>query len=199
MTENAVEAVQQEVQYDTELIENQSAEIEALTRKEKELRSALHDAEQEAKHLRDELHDAVQKGEADRLELAQLRETLYNLKSEEVADVEDSNPLVELPWPVKRRVAVFGGHDSWRKLMKPLLPGARFYDRDVLIDLNVVRGADVIWLQVNSMAHSYYNRIIDTARTSGVAVRYFSSASPKRCAMQLVLEEMAEDNDRSGA
>ena len=74
---------------------------------------------------------AEQKGGADRAELAQLRETLYNLRGGEAPETGDSGPLVELPWQVKRRVVVFGGHDSWRKAVKPLLPGARFYDREV--------------------------------------------------------------------
>ena len=163
---------------------------QALARQVKELRVALHDAERTSNRLREQLRDAKQNWEADRSELAHLRETLYRLRAGEDAEAEDSGPLVELPWQVKRRVVVYGGHDSWRKAVKPLLPGARFYDREELTDLNTVRGADVVWLQVNAMSHKYYYRIIDAARKHDIPVRYFGSASAKKCAVQLALDEL---------
>ena len=169
---------------------------QALARQVKELRGALHDAERTSSRLREQLREAKQSWEADRTELAQLRETLYSLRAEEDVEDEDSAPLVELPWKVKRRVVVYGGHDSWRKAVKPLLPGARFYDREELMDLNAVRGADVVWLQVNALSHKYYNRIIDAARKHGIPVRYFGSASAKKCAVQLALEELAAERGR---
>ena len=165
-------------------------QTEALIRQVKELQSALHDAERTAGRLKEQLQMAEQKGGADRAELAQLRETLYNLRGGEAPETGDSGPLVELPWQVKRRVVVFGGHDSWRKAVKPLLPGARFYDREVLPDLNAIRGADVVWLQANALSHKYYYRIIDTARKNDIPVRYFGSASAQKCAVQLALDEL---------
>ena len=173
--------------------EQQTAQIEALSQKVKELRGALHDAERSAGRMKEQLRAVEQEGEIDRAELAQLRETLYHLRTGEDPEAEDSGLLVALPWEVKRRIAVFGGHDSWRKAVKPLLPGARFYDREDLPDLNIVRGADVVWLQVNAMSHKYYSRIIDAARKNGIPVRYFGSASAKKCAVQLALDELAAE------
>ena len=169
---------------------------QALSRQVKELRVALHDAERTSNRLREQLRDAKQSWEVDLSELVQLRETLYRLRAEEDAEAEDSGPLVELPWQVKRRVVVYGGHDSWRKAVKPLLPGARFYDREELADLNTVRGADVVWLQVNAMSHKYYYRIINAARKHDIPVRYFGSASAKKCAVQLALDELAAERGR---
>ncbi len=166
---------------------------EALARQVKELRGALHESERTSSRLREQLRESERKWEADRSELAQLRETLYRLRAEEDAEDGDSAPMVELPWQVKRRVVVYGGHDSWRKVVKPLLPGARFYDREELTGLNTVRGADVVWLQVNAMSHKYYYRIIDAARKHGIPVRYFGSASAKKCAVQLSLDELAAE------
>ena len=125
--------------------------------------------------------------------MTQLRDTLYQLRAGEDESDPDSSPLVELPWQVRRRVVVFGGHDSWRKAVKPLLPGARFYDREVLPDLNTIRGADAVWLQVNALSHKYYYRIIDAARKNDIPVRYFGSASAKKCAVQLALDELAAE------
>ena len=49
----------------------------------KELRGALHDAERAAGRLKEQLRIIEQKGEAERAELAQLRETLYELRGGE--------------------------------------------------------------------------------------------------------------------
>ncbi len=173
------------------------AKIEELTRKLKAAQGALHDAERTANRLREQLRDMERKGGAERSELAQLRETLYQLRAGEDETETDSGPLVELPWQVRRRAVVFGGHDSWRKAVKPLLPGARFYDREELPDLNAIRGADVVWLQVNALSHKYYYRIIDAARKNNIPVRYFGSASAKKCAVQLALDELAAEKKQS--
>lgn len=170
--------------------EDQAAQIELLTRKVKELHSALHDVEHMAGRVRDQLRTAEQNSEVDRAELAQLRENLYWLRAGEDPEAVDNGPLVELPWQVRQRTLVFGGHDSWRKAVKPLLPGARFYDREILPDLNAIRSADVVWLQVNAMSHKYYYRIIDTARKHNIPVRYFGSAGARKCAMQLAFDEL---------
>ena len=63
----------------------------------------------------------------------------------------------------------------------------------VLPDLNAIRGADVVWLQVNVMSHKYYYRIVDAARKNGIPVRYFGSASAQKCAVQLALDELHTD------
>ena len=171
-------------------------QIEQLTKQLKKAQSAWHDSERAATRLKEQLREKEQKEVVDRAELAQLRETLYQLRAEEDAVDEDNGPLVDLPWQVKRQIVVFGGHDSWRKAVRPLLPGARFYDREVLPDPNTIRGAETVWLQVNAMSHTYYYRIIDVARKYDIPVRYFGSASAKKCALQLALDELAVERSR---
>lgn len=175
--------------------EDQTVQIELLTRKVKELRGALHDAERAAGRLKEQLRDTQRRGDEDRSELAQLRETLYNLRAGEDSTEQENDSPVVLPWQVKRRTLVFGGHDSWCKTVKPLLPGTRFYDRDALPDLDAIRGADVVWIQANALSHKHYYRIIDTARKNGILVRYFGFASAKRCAVQLALDELAAEKN----
>ena len=175
--------------------EDCAAQIDLLTRQVKELRGALHDAERMTGRLRAQLQDREQKDEAEQAELAQLRETLYSLRAEEGEAEESRGPLADLPWQAKRRTVVFGGHDSWRKAIKPLLPGVRFYDRENLPDLNAIRGADVVWIQPNALSHKYYYRIIDAARKNDISVRYFGFASAKKCAVQLALDELAEEKN----
>lgn len=86
---------------------------------------------------------------------------------------------------------VFGGLDSWCKAIMPLLSGARFYDRETMLVINTIRGADMVWLQANAMSHNYFYRIIDICQKDNVQIRYFRSSSAKRCAIQLVEKELA--------
>ena len=166
-----------------------------LTRQDKDLSCADYEAERMTGRLMAQTQDREQKDESKQAELAQLRETLYSLRAEEGEAEESRGPLADLPWQAKRRTVVFGGHDSWRKAIKPLLPGVRFYDRENLPDLNAIRGADVVWIQPNALSHKYYYRIIDAARKNGIPVRYFGSASAKKCAVQLALNELASEQE----
>lgn len=165
--------------------------LEKLTGQLKELRGALYDAERASNRLREQLLECERQAEVDKSELTQLRDTLYQLRSGDSESDTETELMVELPWQVKRQVVAFGGHDSWLKAVKPLLPGVRFYGREMLPDLNAIRGADVVWIQANALSHKYYYRIINTARKEGVPVRYFGPASAKKCAVQLALDELA--------
>lgn len=51
----------------------------------------------------------------------------------------------------------------------------------------------MVWLQVNAMSHKYYDRIIDAAQKNGIPVRYFGSASAKKCAVQLAQDELSAE------
>lgn len=46
---------------------------------------------------------------------------------------------------------------------------------------------------VNALSHKYYYRIIDAAWKNDIPVRYFGSASAKKCAVQLALDERAAE------
>ena len=36
----------------------------------------------------------------------------------------------------EQRIAAFGGYDAWRKAIRPMLPGVRFFDREAKPDIN---------------------------------------------------------------
>ena len=86
---------------------------------------------------------------------------------------------------------VFGGHDTWRKAIRPMLPDIRFFDREMLPDINAVKGADAVWIQPNALSHPFYYRVIDMARKENIPIRYFGFASARKCAEQLAVDEMA--------
>lgn len=166
-----------------------TSEVEELERQLKEMRRALHDTERAAKQFQDRLLETERQARCDHDELVQLRDTLFRIRScEETEDTDEIS--VDLPCQIRRRVLAFGGHDTWRKAIKPLLPGVRFVDRETLPDISALKVADVIWIQPNAISHKFYYRIIDTARKNGIPVRYFGFASARKCAEQLVADEL---------
>lgn len=127
----------------------------------------------------------------DRAELSQLRETLFDLRAREDQPEDEAETEIEFPYQTARRIVAFGGHDTWRKAIRPMLPGVRFFDREMLPDINAIRGADVVWIQPNALSHPFYYRVIELARKENISIRYFGFASARKCAEQLVTDELA--------
>ena len=57
----------------------------------------------------------------------------------------------------------------------------------------IIRRADVVWIQTNCIGHKSYYNIIDLARRYDRKVRYFKYASASKCAEQIVEEENADE------
>ena len=76
--------------------------------------------------------------------------------------------------------------------MKEYLTGdIRYIDKDqAIIDRNLIRNADAVWIQTNAISHRQYYATIDEVRKAGIKVRYFAFASAKKCAEQVATEEM---------
>ena len=88
---------------------------------------------------------------------------------------------------VRKQTVVFGGHATWLKVIRPMLRGnIRFIERDLGFSLNLIRNADIVWIQTNSLSHAMYTRIAGSARQYHKPVRYFSYASAARCARQVL-------------
>ena len=166
--------------------------VAELTRQLKSAKQAAHEKEQLIRQLEEQLRDETRRAEQDRMELRGLRDTLFRTRAGEVSDFSTPEKPIQLPWQIRRRVLIFGGHDTWSKSIRPLLPGARFFERESLPDLNAIKGADVVWIQANALSHKFYYRIIETARRENILVRYFSFASARKCAEQVVENELSE-------
>jgi hypothetical protein len=156
---------------------------EDLKKEIKRLRDALHDAEKASRDAKRELEKAQSEARLEHRELADLRELVFNRENveEEAPEQGEFEKYI-----VSQRTVVFGGHDSWVKAIKPLLDGEiRFIDKDLVFDVNIIRNADVLWIQPNAMSHKMYYRIVDNARLYKKPVRYFTYASAVKCAEQV--------------
>ena len=135
--------------------------------------------------------EAMQERETQRKELADLREIVFRIKNDidddELTPEEDS---IKFPFVTSGKITVFGGHDTWSKAIRPMLPSVRFVDRETNPSELLIRNSDVIWVQTNAMSHSMYNKIMSNARQHNIPIRYFTSASAERCARQLAADNL---------
>ena len=168
-----------------------AAENERLRKELAQLREQskkqLYDAGRENRELKEQLRIAVQEKEENVQELADLREIVFNhqLEQEEVEETK-----ISFPCRTKLRAVVFGGHDSWLREIKFKLPDVRFYGA-TLSSPEIIRKADVVWIQTNAIAHKSFYGIIDLCRRYNKKVRYFKYASAAKCAEQVVEDESA--------
>ena len=166
-------------------------QIKKLRDLNKKLADEAHEQERRARKAEQALSTEKEKIAADRRELASLREVVFAGNADSANNGADERISVNLPYEVRQRIVVFGGHDSWRKPMKELLTGdIRFMDKDqAIVDRTVIRNADVVWIQTNAISHRQYYAIIDEIRKTGTQVRYFLYASARKCAEQVILNE----------
>lgn len=164
----------------------------ALIRKLKEensaLKKALHAATSEARTAKEKLEEQTETWQLERQELQDFRELFFR-QGQENESTEPVSDAIHFPYVTKKRTVVFGGHDTWAKAIKPMLPEVRFVMRDAAPNPDLIRHADVVWIQSNALAHKHYYKIMDVARTYHIPVRYFGYASAEKCAEQLVLED----------
>lgn len=156
-----------------------------LTQLREKSKKQLYDAGRETRELKEQLRVAAQEQEKNVQELADLREIVFNRQFEQ-EEAEDTK--ITFPCHTKLRAAVFGGHDSWLREIKFKLPDVRFYGA-TLSSPEIIRKADVVWIQTNAIAHKSFYGIIDLCRRYNKKVRYFKYASATKCAEQVVEEE----------
>lgn len=90
---------------------------------------------------------------------------------------------------ITKKIYIFGGHATWMKSIKKRLVNAKFYKDNDLPSLDIIRNADEIWIQPNAISHSFYGKVMDTARTNGIPVHYFGYAGTQKCLEQIVPRE----------
>ena len=178
---------------------NQSADESSVTKEDLEeeihrlqdevrgLRASLYNAERKTRDVQKERAEEKAAALREHRELSDLRELVFQQASEQPDTEEVPSDDPRFPYEVRQNTVVFGGHDSWVKAIRPMLTGnIRFIDKDLHFDLGVVRHTDMIWIQTNAISHKQYYRIIDTARQLQKPVRYFTSASAEKGALQIL-------------
>lgn len=93
------------------------------------------------------------------------------------------------PYVAKRKICVFGGHPTWVKSLKKLLKNVVFMIDDEITSKTKLSKCDTFWIKNNALSHSFYNKIIEIARTFNIPCLYFKFDGAKSCAEQVIEHE----------
>lgn len=173
---------------DSDSVLAQKEYINQLQNEVDKLKTALHTAEKDVKSKQNYIQSLENEAVLEHNELTQLRELLFNIQNQ-LTEQDNCCANITLPYATERNIVVYGGHATWLKSIKPLLPKVQFISPETNPNSSTFRNADVIWLQTNAMPHCNFYKIIEIARKNHIQVKYFSQASAEKCAIQLVLNE----------
>ena len=165
------------------LLEEQLAAANKLIGEQKK---ELYEAQKLQERTKNALDAINKKADEERQELADLRELAYNYANDRYV-YEQNNDASEddLPYTAKKQTIIFGGHDTWLKAIKPMLPNVVFIPRDQLPNAEQIRYSDVVWMQPNAIGHANYYKILNVVRNHHIPIHYFNYASARKCALQL--------------
>ena len=161
------------------------AEIEKLKNKYEKNKQGLYKAEKTISELTTAIEKASVEHEKEKQELNDLRELVFALTNDaDSAARKDTKTQVAFPYHTTKKHIVFGGHPSWLKAIRPMVPDVKFVDG--VPSTEQIKGADIVWLQTNYLSHKAFYKIIDIVRSKNIPLRYFTSASAAKCAEQVV-------------
>ena len=167
-------------------------ENKRLKEENKGLRKALSELSRQSAQEKAKLEKELEALRREHRELADLRELVFNRENDvETAGDSQGTGDISFPYETKKRTVVFGGHETFLKQFRPRFSNVRFVDAEqYAFSPDIIRNADIVWIQNNRISHSQYYRIINTTRQYGIQVRYFPYASADKCAEELVKEDM---------
>lgn len=156
----------------------------------KRVTSENHQIEEQRRKLQKEYDELKRLYQQEHRELVDLRNYTFNQDEEAQEDTSNTDLKIDYPYEAKHNIIVFGGHETWSKAIKPLFSNVRFISRETLPNADMIKNADIVWVQANSIGHSKYYKILDVVRTYHIPLRYFAYASAEKCAEQIVIEDM---------
>lgn len=181
---------QQKVEISDETISNIQNAINDVKDKIKKAQSENHLLEEQRRKVQKEYDELNRLYQQEHRELIDLRNYVFNQNDDAQEKIETADLQIEYPYTVKCNVVVFGGHETWSKAIKLLFTNVKFVNKDALPNPDMIKNADIVWIQPNSIGHSKYYKILDVVRTYHIPLRYFSYASAEKCAEQIVIEDM---------
>ncbi len=154
-------------------------EIEALRKTVYSQDKSYRNLERKYEHLKDE-YDKCHRS------MSELNEAIFNRDNAEEEATIEKTLEGKFPYNATKRTVVFGGHDTWLKTIKTLVKEATFVGKGYQFSVELIRNAEVVWIQPNALSHSEYYRIIDAVRIYNKPCHYFKFASALKCAEQFV-------------
>lgn len=184
--ENMIEEIEKQENKEEYDIDKLLEEIALLKKQAKKMKSELYDANKKYEDVNKEIEQIKEEKESVTSELAELRSMICPIDEKEKT-VEFK---INFPYEPMLRHVVFGGHASWLKSIRYMLPNVRFIDPNMKPDLQLVDNADVVWIQSNAISHAYFNMVLDRCRLHDIDYQYLDYASAEKCAEQVALYDI---------
>lgn len=157
------------------IIEEKNTEVKRLkdenyklTNENNRLSTIISDMEKENKKLKKELEAK----EDNKQELYSLREFMFSLDNEEeYVEIDEVNyeRLKEY------KGVIVGGHDSWQRKIKEMLPNFKFISTDALnFDVNILNNKEPVFIYTNCLNHGLYYKLINEIRKKDIPLYYLS-------------------------
>ncbi len=175
----------------TEELPEKNPEIDRLKKENKNLRKAYSELRRETDARIAKSDQELKILRREHRELADLRELIFNRERDDAGEKDEAAaPELDYPYETRKRTVVFGGHDTFLKAIRLLLPDVKYVDAKLMaFSPEIIRNADIVWIQNNRISHSQYWSIVKICKQAGIQMRYFTYASAEKCARQLVKED----------
>lgn len=161
------------------------SELEQLKAECEKKRQAVYKADKTIAELENQIEKDTSERQKEKQELNDLRELVYALTNDAASDgKEPAKTQTEFPYHTAKKHIVYGGHPTWLKAIRPMVPDVKFVEG--FPSTEQIKGAEIVWLQTNYLSHKAFYKIIDIVRSKNIPLRYFTSASATKCAEQLV-------------
>lgn len=157
--ENEIERLKKELSLKDKEIENLKSENISLEKSNRLLNQKIESIEDNTK------------------EVIALREAIYSLESE---DINESSITIEekLEFINNRKIVVFGGSDSWVNNIKDILPNVKFITDELKnLDISFLKNIDFVFINVKSLSHSFYYKIMSVVRKNNVNLFYIDNSN----------------------
>ncbi|MBQ3264598.1 MAG: hypothetical protein IJH07_02350 [Ruminococcus sp.] len=183
----------EDVQNDDRENDDSARELRELKRENKNLKAMANKLEHRLRESADALNSISESLDEANAELGELRSMIRETDNSK----KEYSVTVSFPYTAKKRSIVFGGHSTWLKAIRPLLPDVRFIEPSAQPNTGLILNADVVWIQTNALSHSDFYKIIDVVRKHNIELHYFTYASAEKCAEQFALNDMADTQENS--
>lgn len=98
---------------------------------------------------------------------------------------------VKFPYRTASQIMVFGTDKAWLKKMQDMVPDVIFQERWSRGIIDLIRKADVVWVQPENMAHGDFRSILTEVRKFDGTLRLFPNSNISDCASMLANADIA--------
>ena len=142
------------------------------------------DEDEDLGYIKEELAVTTREAVLYRRELASMRNLVFALQNGDYKE-EPTKLDIQYPYTVRKRIAVYGGDESWTEELKTMVKNVTFIDFSSEPDVKPLYNCDAIWIQSSKMSRVVYFRLVELERLYEIPLRYFSYASAAKCVEQL--------------